>query len=368
VNAPSVALVDALQAVLRGEEAGLDRWSPTEVVDAAAWHGVTPLLAECRSAGGELAVVLQRSRALAAALEGLRQREMVAVLDALAARGVRVLLVKGSALAYTVYREPVLRPRFDTDIFIRRDDRTTVAEVMTALGYARPHQVTGDLVMHQLDYLRKDTAGIWHVFDFHWKLSNRHAVADTLSFDEVDATSEEIKELGPHARGPSPVHALVIGCVHRVAHHSADERLIWLYDIHLLVEQLSASDVDAFVALARERSVTLICADGLRAAERALGTSLPAGLIGRLTPAGAVAAAEPSAALLTHEPSLARELLSDFKAVGWSQRVRLVREHAFPPAHYMSATYMVSSRAWLPALCTHRLVRGAWRLLRGATR
>jgi Uncharacterised nucleotidyltransferase len=219
-----------------------------------------------------------------------------------------------------------------------------------------------------VDYVRREASGIRHVFDFHWKISNRQAVADTLTFEGIDGEAASIPELGPFGRGPSRVHALTLACVHRIAHHSADERLIWLYDIHLLAGSLSAPETEAFIRLARERSVTLICADGLLASRRVLGTPLPAGLLERLTPAGVAAAGEASAVLLTDEPTLARELLSDLKAVSWPDRVRLIREHAFPSASYMSAAYTVSNRAWLPALYTHRLVRGAWRLLRGAGR
>ena len=372
MSAPSPQLVDRLAACLRGGPASFAGFSPRDVLDAAAWHGVTPLLAQRldtqADVPGDLQTPLQTARALGGALEMLRQRETCRVLDALGARGVHPILVKGSALAHSLYREPSMRPRFDTDLLVRKEETSTVAEVMTALGYGRPAQVTGELVMHQVDYLRKDTAGIWHVFDFHWKISNRQAVADTLTFDDFAAAATPIPELGPSGRGPSRVHSLVLACLHRVAHHSADERLIWLYDIHLLAASLSSAETEAFIDLARARSVTLICADGLLAARRVLDTRLPAGLLERLTPAGVVTAPEPSAVLLIADPTLARELLSDLKAVGWPERVRLIREHAFPSATYMSAAYTVSNRAWLPALYTHRLVRGAWRLLRGAAR
>ena len=372
MSAASPHLVDRLAACLRGEPELLDGLSAGDVLAAAAWHGVTPLLAQRldtrADVAGHLQASLQKERALGGALEMLRQRETLRVLGALADAGVLPMVVKGSALAYWLYRDPSLRPRFDTDLLVRKEEAPAVAEVMTTLGYGRPAQVTGEMVMHQVDYVRKDAAGIWHVFDFHWKISNRQAVADTLTLDDVEAGALLIPELGPAARGPSRVHSLALACVHRIAHHSADERLIWLYDIHLLAGGLSGAETDAFIHLARERSVTLICADGLLAARRMLGTSLPPGLLERLTPAGVAVAPEPSALLLTDEPTLARELLSDLKAVSWPERVRLIREHAFPPATYMSAAYTVSNRAWLPALYTHRLVRGAWRLLRGAAR
>lgn len=366
------ALTIRLADCLRGEGVSFAEWTPARVMEAASVQGVAALLADRFSApGGEgqaLAALLQKERALGSALDLLRGRELRRVLSALDDAGIRTVLVKGSALAWTIYEDPGLRPRFDTDLFLRRDDVDRAARVMTALGYRSPAQVTGELVMYQVDHVRTDPSGVRHVFDFHWKLSNRQAVADLLSFDEVYAASAPIPGLGRAGRAASRVHALILACVHRVAHHCADERLIWLHDIHLLAEALSPDEAEALVSLSRQRSVTAICADGLLAARRAFATSLPDDLLDRLTPVGRGPGSEPSASLLTGGPTLARELLSDFRAITWPQRVRLFREHAFPPAQYMNAAYRTSSRALLPALYTHRLVRGAWRLLRGASR
>lgn len=366
----SAELVSAIAAGVRGEPVGFDEWAPGEVLDAAVQHGVAPLLAERLDPRWPSAIqtALRKERALGAALEALRRRETVRVLDALGSSGIQPLLVKGSALAHTLYPDPSLRPRFDTDLLIRRSALDRIARVMTDLGYHRPAQVTGDLVMHQVDYVRRDASGLLHVFDFHWKISNRQAVAEAVTYDEMMQASEPIPALCPGARGPNGLHSLLLACVHRVAHHSTDERLIWLVDIDRLLRALTAGEIDRFVALARARSVSLICADGLRAAQLALRTPLPDGSLERLMRAGGGHDTEPSAALLTGDPTLARELLSDLKAVGWPQRLRLLREHAFPSAHFMRTAYGTRADAWLPALYTHRIVRGAWRLLRGAAR
>ena len=61
--------------------------------------------------------------------------------------------------------------------------------------------------------------------------------------------------------------------------------------------------------------------------------------------------------------------MSDLRALpGWGYRARLMYQHAFPPPSYIAGMYMVSSRAWLPALYTHRIVRGAWRWFRTGSR
>lgn len=374
-------MLETLAAIIRGDAAVRSFVEGTRVegtgaefLEAATRHGVRALVVERVGHGLErgpaiVQAALGRELALGAALEALRQRELREVLDLLASRGIRALVLKGSALAYTLYANAVHRPRFDTDLLVRREDMDAVAEVMTGCGYARPNQVTGELVMHQRDYVRKDPQGVWHVYDFHWKLANRQAVAGMLSYDELAREATPIEGLGPHARGLSRVHALMVACVHRVAHHSSDERLIWIYDIHLLTEALSPSEAASFGGLAVERSVSAICADGLAAAGHWFRTRVPGGLMEQLTAGQPTAVREPSAALLQIQGSRFEEVLSDLRALpGWARRARLVCEHAFPPPRYITGMYMVSNRAWLPALYTHRIVRGAWRWLRRGSR
>ncbi|MFI5208200.1 MAG: nucleotidyltransferase family protein, partial [Gemmatimonadales bacterium] len=72
------------------------------------------------------------------AVELLRGREITRVLGALQARGIESILLKGTALAYSVYVAPALRPREDTDLLIRAGDAEAVRRVMKNLGYTAP--------------------------------------------------------------------------------------------------------------------------------------------------------------------------------------------------------------------------------------
>ena len=71
----------------------------------------------------------------------------------------------------------------------------------------------------------------------------------------------------PHALAPSHGDALLLACMHRVAHHHDNERLIWLYDIHLLRERMSRDEHAAFWRLAAERRVVTICERSIALAE-----------------------------------------------------------------------------------------------------
>ncbi|GAH12931.1 unnamed protein product, partial [marine sediment metagenome] len=54
---------------------------------------------------------------------------------ALAEIGVQPVLIKGTALAYALYSDPVLRERGDTDMLIPSTERNRVHDVLTTLGF-----------------------------------------------------------------------------------------------------------------------------------------------------------------------------------------------------------------------------------------
>ena len=76
-----------------------------------------------------------------AALDMLRERELIAVLAAFAGAGIGTLLLKGAALAYSHYPEPALRTRCDADVLIRPADRDAAMRICSKrLGYRRPER------------------------------------------------------------------------------------------------------------------------------------------------------------------------------------------------------------------------------------
>ena len=167
---------------------------PTEhdFLEAATLHGVTTLIA--REVGRRshnyppsLQGAVRREAGKAAAYTLLRERELMRILDCLAMIGVQPVLIKGAALAYAHYEEPHLRTSFDIDLFVDHEEMAEVCRVFEAQGYRRSQQVSGDLVMPQLDYEMKDEHGVWHIYDVHWKLACPQAFAHLLTYGEVSA-------------------------------------------------------------------------------------------------------------------------------------------------------------------------------------
>jgi hypothetical protein len=307
-----------------------------------------------------------QARREAAAAELVRAREVRAALHDLAEEGISPVLLKGTALAYSVYSHPSSRPRADTDLMIGRDQVTAVRRIMARRGYDSPPFCDGELLFCQFPQRRVDTFGIVHAFDFHWKISTQTLFADMVTFDELQADAIPLPALGPHARAAGVMHALLLACVHPVMHHRHVEDPLWLYDVHLLASQLDAASLDAFVSLARWKGVAAICGVQLRAAHERFATPVDEAALEAL----GACRLEPTVAYLRPNRDYRHELLTNVTALPrWRDRARLLREIVLPDPSYMLASYAIPpsrfAAAVLPCLYLHRIVSGGLRTLKG---
>ena len=196
-----------LSAIMRGIEVSPE-WEKTpenlsQLVQSATFHGVLPLVLhrlyttqERFPWADELLQGYPDKQRNALAVELARQRELMAVLQALADRDVRVVLMKGTPLAFTHYVSPILRGRADTDLFVRESDCAAIRQVVYELGYCSPNAVSGDILSYQSCYRKQDGNGLEHNLDVHWKISNSQLFARMLSFSEVEKASKAVPALG----------------------------------------------------------------------------------------------------------------------------------------------------------------------------
>ncbi|MEO5896077.1 MAG: nucleotidyltransferase family protein [Vicinamibacterales bacterium] len=329
--------------------------------DLATDHGVDALLWQAsadQSGAAALRDALEPGVRAAATRDLFVRRDLRDVTDALASNNIPALITKGTALAYTVYPQPWMRPRTDSDLLVRHADVPAACRALEACGYTRSDAVsTGELVSHQYAFERHDANGVHQVLDLHWKIVNPQVLADALSFDDLWRDSLVAAAIGPNAHVPSAIGSIAVACVHRLAHHQGNDRLIWLYDLKLLAATLTAGDWNALRDLASDRRIAGFCLDGLRSARDLLESPLPADIEDALS---AAAPDEPSRAYVAGTVTKRDVLISDLKALtSWHDRIRLVREHVFPPAAFIQQRYGTTSRWLLPALYVHRFVTGA---------
>jgi hypothetical protein len=362
-------MIDVLARVVRGDATAVQElaaFEPADVLHQAFIHGVLPLIQERVTAAPAAPAVLRtrleekaRQETLA---DLLREAELRQALAALDRAGTSPLIMKGTHLAYTHYARPDLRPRQDTDLLVPHAALPAAHEALSALGYEKQGGVTGDFVSSQSLYVKRLERAPTNILDVHWKIANAQVFADVLGHEELARSAISIPALGPAARGLSNVHALLLACVHRMAHHLDSDRLIWLYDIHIVGQRLTPDEWTAFAALAADRQVVAVCRRSLERARDQFSTEVPSAVWEH--PRWRSAGKEPSAGYLAPRRRV-DAVADDLRALStWTARWRLAREHLFPPSSYMRDVYAPASRAPLAYLYVRRLVLGARKWLR----
>jgi hypothetical protein len=347
-----------LRALLRGEKAD---WpvdvDADEAIESIVQNGLGPLV-YAGLPDWPVRASLRDVAIRAAAGETARLADLRAVLTAFGASGIRVLIIKGTGLAYDIYAAPELRPRGDTDLLIRESDLDAVRTIFHDRGYASPLGSGDTLAVRQESFTR-----CGHVYDVHWDVANSPVVRDALPFEELLSRAMTIARIAPNALALSHVDALLLACIHRVVHHHDIERLIWLYDIHLLRAAMTAAEHARFWRMAADRGLVAICERSIALADDWFAAAPHDRASDWLTHSER-SRDEPSAAFLDRSRTRGGVLAEDLKALSWRGRLRRMRELALPPIGFMRQSFPSAPVVALPALYVWRGARGVLRLLR----
>ena len=131
----------------------------------------------------------------------------------------------------------------------------------------------------------------------HWRINNSELLSRLFTYEELLAHARPQPKLGPHALAAGPVHALLLACMHRATHkqnpyyvdgmaYYSGDRLIWLYDIHLLLGVLTPAEIDYFIRLASIKGLRAVCLEGIERAQNSFHSSVPPDLFAALGAAG----------------------------------------------------------------------------------
>ena len=214
-----------------------------QVLELARRHGLSPFLYHAlRPHRDRLpAEADQALRALyyqAVARSLFRGRQLREVLDALGDAGVPVVLLKGAAVARSVYPDPALRTMSDLDLWIPREQLEVARSALQSLGYTvhskqnRPLALQ-DVYLGETQMVSADpTRGLvelhWNVFPGEWLRCA--ARIDETPLWERSLPLEEIA-----ARRLAAEDMVLNTCLHLVINHQLGVGSIRsLLDLHLI--------------------------------------------------------------------------------------------------------------------------------------
>ena len=339
------------------------------LIKQADWHGISPLLYHRLNEAGHFHEIheiiknhLSQSHHQAIAATMFTNQELKTVYRLFANNGIEYLLFKGTPLSHTLYPEPYLRVRCDTDILFADKATTRKAyKLLLQCGYALPTAIEGELISQELCCYKRSKSGFVHALDLHWNVNNLLHFAGLFSYSELQSHSEHLSIEGEPA-SPEPVYALLLACIHRVAHipYGEADRLIWLYDIHLLSNSFDDAAWEQLLQLTLEKKLAAVVLDGLEKSRRFLDTRLPEEVITALEAHREVSIVKPRYQL----PQWSYQLNNLKSLPGWQSRLLFIRENLLPAPEYMYAKYRLKQPLLLPLLYIIRLFQGIPKLFR----
>jgi hypothetical protein len=335
----------------------LERWQG--LVGAARKEGVLPLLRHSfshtawpESMPGAIRQQLDRGALAAIAANNIYYRELARILAAMGGSGkTEVAVIKGAALALTLYSDPGLRPMGDLDLLLRPEGMAHGLSNLRELGYRPmfPEIAPGwnENVGHAVTLRGGPHDRV--LVDVHSRLVAGSADWRSPSlawlWDRMEPWNPPSPLAG--AYGLSPTAQLLYLAAHLVLQHGeAEARLNWYYDLHLLAKEPKRVDWDELLRRAQELRWAAAVRVALEGCQRQLGTPLPDGLVEELDRRSDAGARRVVASMMDPAQTRATQLWNQARCLPWTARLRLLTRHVFPSPAYVRWRY----RLWSPWL------------------
>ena len=184
----------------------------------------------------EIRAFLQQDYYHAAAKNLMIGRQIQTAIDALTEAGIPVILMKGPALARTVYPDPALRLSSDIDLLVKPKDIPRAERVLEGLGYS--------CLARNFENLRNEDhhdifipPGKGLPIELHWSIDNTFRMFPEGWLEEV--FSRRIPVCSPDFSSETFGHAdnLLYLVFHNIFQHHL-LRLDWIFDMSLIMRQI----------------------------------------------------------------------------------------------------------------------------------
>lgn len=290
-------------------------------------------------------------------------RELGRVLDLFERAKIQTILLKGAALALDYYPEPALRPLGDLDLLIPQSEVARARELLSGEGYAAGPEMQAEFEQRysgEISFARrgKNPAQI----DLHWHLFVVAYYRERMPVEWFWERTEKIKSGERSVSIFNPDAQLIYLCAHYALHHRSD-RLLWLYDLALLLQR-GNFDWEQVIEAVNSFGLTLAVRSTLAKVDNAWGIAPPALVTSRLESLRPDNAEKMVYQITTSSHPNVRVLLDGLSIRGWQARSEFWLRHLFPTPSYMRERYKLHNAWQLPLYYGLRVTDGAYRVAR----
>lgn len=333
--------------------------------DRVRYHGLALLVWDHREAlegwPMDLLDMIHDEARMQALWEDTHARVIASLIECLDQHEIPAALNKGTALAYSVFSDPAMRQRGDTDLLVREENRTEIRQILQEQGFAILQKSET-----QEDWEFDTGLGFRHVVDVHWRANSSPGMRDIFSIDEALRSAVPLPRLSEKAKAVEPVLLFLSDVLNQAMHAkigvildgvwvNSGRRLIWTYGTHLQASAFSDEDWARMVRKAKELGLQRLSAEALERSFQSFGTDVPDEVIERLRQNGSAGEAD---RYLADMSTVERAIIEWRSASGIRQKFSRLAGHAAPPGVYMRKKYPEMARYPIVLLHLRRLAAG----------
>ncbi len=356
-----------------------DSIEPPPALDAANWQRVAdaadeqrlmPLLYQALKASGRSAEppthVRDRLRSAYAGTLAANWRayqELEYLLTCFEQAGIPVVLLKGCALAISLYAEQGLRPFGDLDLLIPKSAVGDAHRLLLAQGYRTSLEVAEGFLRR----VGQEQAYVGCVkypaqIDLHWHLLGLPFYRTHIPIAWFWEHTQPITFNDSTARLFSPEAQLLHLTAHYALHHRAT-KLLSSYDIALLIARYhDQMNWETVIQAAKEFRLGQAVQRSLEKVEQDWSVAIPADAAEQLQAMHPSLAERVNVAFTLARRNDARVVLDAWYQPSLRTKFEFWLRQLFPSRAYMRARYQVGNARLLPLYYVRRLARGATKL------
>ncbi len=221
----------------------------------------------------------------------LMWEEIKPVLESFKEDGIEVILLKGVALAELVYKNLALRPMYDIDLLIKKEDLPQIDEKMRNFGYSTNENYRNSLCYSSIDYLNSiEYRNKVVPIHFHWHLVNStlpaFMYASKIDMERIWKEAIPVEISGTKAFSLAPHHLLIHLSEHASKPGHSLSRLILLCDIAETIKAYQEElNWELLIDEARRFNLERPLYYSLEITSRVIGLdSIPGDILGELMP------------------------------------------------------------------------------------
>jgi hypothetical protein len=179
-------------------------------------------------------------------------KQLKEVLETLCRKDVDVIVLKGLALAWSVYPHFAARPFGDIDLLTKSEQFLHARKSLLEIGYSikfKRYEIYKDICKAE-EFFHKTDRRKPLALDLHWNLFHHFGIDRNGWTIDVFRQKEPVKVPGISFFTLDPVDAFIHSAVHLTLNHDEGIRLIWITDLAYLTRKLN--EIDGWPILCRK--------------------------------------------------------------------------------------------------------------------